>query len=364
MIRPTKKRPGEAALRSSKQNKHMFTRFCFAMFGVVALAQTAEALPFVFQSTDLALGFRKTGANQENYEVVVDIGQASNYVFQTMGTTVNVTNYSTAQLTGSFVDLNNLTWAVVGAYTGSSYPGYPNYTLWVTVPRTNNSIQSQTPYRFAQTIQQQVRPWIVGIFSHASTISSGTATNQFNTSNFIRESIASFPNDILTKYIGGVFDDTTGTLHDTWPPDEPNSGNLEITTPASFSSAVRQDLYEVRPDGFADPNTGSSTGSAYFIGYFQLNTDGSMTFTRASAGSPPPPPPPIVSIVRSGTVSTVSFGTTNGATYTLYYTNLSGLGSPITTWSFNPTTVMGDGTTKQFIDTTSDANRIYRVGAQ
>jgi len=123
---------------------------------------------------------------------------------------------------------------------------------------------------------------------------------------------------------------------------------------------VVSDLYQSVPTGSTDPNSGKTTGAAYYVGYFTLNPDGTMTFTRASAASPTQP---VLTISRAGTTSTISLATANGTTYTLFYTNSSGLTQPVSTWPSSPTTLSGDGTTKSFSDTTSDPDRVYRVGA-
>jgi hypothetical protein len=131
---------------------------------------------------------------------------------------------------------------------------------------------------------------------------------------------------------------------------------------------VVSDLYEVRPSTDAqgnpivDPHTGTN-GLAYYVGYFRLNSNGTMTFTRDIASSQSlPPPPPFLSIRRVGNTSTISFGTTNGATYTLYYTNAAGLTQPVANWPASVTTITGDGNTNSFTDSSSDPMRIYRVG--
>jgi hypothetical protein len=102
---------------------------------------------------------------------------------------------------------------------------------------------------------------------------------------------------------------------------------------------------------------------AYFVGYFILNVNGTMTFTRASASAPPPPPAPtVVSVRRAANVSTVSFTTTNGANYTLYYTNAAGLTTPASSWPVAGS-LIGNGGTNSLNDTTTDPVRFYRVGA-
>jgi hypothetical protein len=136
---------------------------------------------------------------------------------------------------------------------------------------------------------------------------------------------------------------------------------VENTTPTSFTSAVVSDLYQSVPNGYTDPNTGTTSGSAYYVGYFTLNPSGTMTFTRASAA--PPPKPLIVSITHSGSTSTIFFTTTNGPTYTLYFTNSTGLATSVTNWPSSPTTLVGNGLTNSLSDTTTDTNRFYRIGA-
>ncbi|SPE55819.1 exported hypothetical protein [Verrucomicrobia bacterium] len=349
-----------------KQNKTRFGRTIFLALSLAGLAQGTLAQTFTYNVADLCLGFRKTGDYQENNEVVVDIGQASGYVGLSIGTTIAVPNFSPSQLSpGSFTSLNNLQWSVTGYTVTGTYPNYPKDTLWVTVPRSSANVQSTPPTRLRTSNQQTIVPEIEGIFLGAQRVSIGVGvSNQFNTPFFEQESIVNYPDYILTDFMGGINDPTEGTLQDTWPED-----NLEITTPNAFSGSVRSDLYEVRPltdaqgHPIVDPHTGTN-GPAYFVGYFQFNSNGTMTFTRAasSTNSAPPPPPTLV-IARINSTATISFGTTNGATYTLYFTNSAGLRQPVANWPSSPTTIIGDGTTKQFVDPLTSANRFYQVGA-
>jgi len=91
--------------------------------------------------------------------------------------------------------------------------------------------------------------------------------------------------DYLTAFIG---DATDPTLGDFGAGGHPLGYSVENITPDPFTSARRNDFYQLCPTSSADPFTGLTTGSAYFVGYFILNPDGSMTFTRASSGSTPP----------------------------------------------------------------------------
>lgn len=321
---------------------------------VLAAAVPAFAQVFNYQQNDLILGFRKTGTHQANFELVVDIGQGSNYTSLAAGASIPVPNYTTTQLTpAAFPDLNFLNWSVLGD-PDHSLSGYPNNTLWLTVPRTSVGVQSTPPPRLTSSEQAAVSVDIASIFDNAVQESSLAAPNVTNnTATSVREPI----NDSydLSNFVGGKSDPTISDLQDNWVQ------NVEITTPSSFTSAVRSDLYEVRPTGVVDPHTGQTSGNAYFVGYFELGTSGAMTFTRASVVVAPPATR--LTMSRAGNTTTIKFPTTNNATYTLYYTNTSGLNKPTSTWPSLPGTVTGNGLTNQFTDTTTDSNRVYRIGA-
>jgi hypothetical protein len=194
--------------------------------------------------------------------------------------------------------------------------------------------------------------------ANAAYVSGDSGASAYNTATFVRESIATYPLHLLTVWMGSIVDPTVGTLNDTWP-----EGNLEITTPASFTNAVRSDLYEVRPLTDAsgnppDPHTGTC-GLAWYIGYFEFKSNGTMTFTRELASTAPAPV--TLSVARTNNLSTVSFGSSSSVTYKLFFTNATGLGAAVSTWPSLPGTISGDGTTKSFQDTTTDPVRFYRV---
>lgn len=362
----------EIALMKMNRLKSNLRRVSFqAVLVGLALASPnlASALPFTYTNNDLVLGFRKTGVNQENYEVVVNIGPAVNYLNAALNTTVSVPNFSLAQLVpDSFTTLNNLNWSVSGfARTNltSVLPGAINNTLWLTLPRTDPNTQTTPPNRLSYSAQGQVATAINSIGANAGYLSSLTLSNNDNTAKLIREPINN-PSD-LSAFIGGVADSTASSFGDTW------THNAEMTTPASFGGSSISDFYEVRPVNDArgnpvvDPHTHLSSGASYYLGYFEFKPDGTMSFTRGSttnSGPPSPPPPPqVLSATRTGSTTTLLFTTTNGATYTLYFTNSAGLTAPVSTWSSSPNTVVGTGSSGSLSDTSSDADRFYRIGA-
>jgi len=329
---------------------------------VMVAACGAVGQTFTYQKDDLLVGFRKTGNFQASYEIVVDAGQVTNYLSLAAGSVVQVPNFTPAQMSDAFpnTNLNNLNWSALAGDPIAAPVGYPSKTIWLTVPRTNASVQTVAPARLSKGSQQAVGTEIISILSGAAFISGTIGTsNQDNTASLVREPINS--DSGLSVFVSSQSDSTQSTLHDTW-----TQNNVEITTPGNFGSPVRSDFYEVRPIGVLDPHTGLTNGPAYYLGYFEFSPNGTMTFTRGASVTPPPqaPPPTLVSAARSANTFTVFFTTTNGATYTLYYTNAAGLGSPINTWAASPTTVTGNGGTNSLSDTSTDDVRFYRVGAR
>jgi len=328
-------------------------RYFVFLSAFFALLQTASALPFVYKPHDLLVTFRKLSPFATPYELVVDIGQATNYNNLPPGTKITITQFTLDQLTNSFGDLNDLSWAVSGGVSfGSGNASLPNNTLWVTDPRTDPGTQT-TPYtRISSGNAQPTVAKISSIGNNAVTYSgsSSVVSNQYNTTTAVQipadNSLAPSPQ------LG-----PSGNFQNTFTAD------VENTTPGSFTTPVRSDLYEMRPTGSVDPHTGLTTGPGAYLGYFELDPNGTLSFTAAGGTVAPPPPPPVLSIARSNLLNTVSFVSTNGAIYTLHFTNAAGLMSPLTNWPTLPSPLTGNGAIMSFQDSTSDATRFYRAEA-
>lgn len=341
-----------------------------AAVGLLALASLAGAQqPFVYNDSDLCLTFRMVP--DDNNEVVVNLGQASTYVNAPIGTHIPITAFSPSQLASpTFSSLDNLHWAVFGWYiSGTGYPGYPACTLWVTVPRSDSNVRSADAVRHSAASQLNTQDPMATILYNAAFVSKAMGTaSDYNNATFVRESVADYSTHLQELWMESRANTTLGTLNDTW-----RDNNLENATYLGFEGSgdvVRSDLYEVRPldDGHGgtvvDPHTGTS-GLAYYVGYFELASDGSMTFVRESASTAPnPPPPPTLSITRAGNVNTISFVSSNSATYTLCYTNAAGLSAPVSNWPSLPDALTGNGTMQSFQDTTTDPMRFYSVRGQ
>lgn len=332
---------------------------------LVGLVAATGQQYFNFNDTgDVLVGFRKTGAFQGNYELVVDIGNVVQFLTVPAGGSLNISNYTITQLSDAFPDdFANLQWSCFASFADPSNPWtnavgvYPVATTWYTIARTNN-VQTKAPARMLSGASGNLRQFILSVGYGAYQIAAnlGTTNNDNNTL-LVREPI-SFSANILTAYIGDPGNPALGDFHHFL------QYSVENTTPDPFTTLARSDFYQSVPLHTVDPITGLSTGTNYYVGNFTLNTDGTMTFTRAGGAVilPPPPPPKFVSLSVSGGNVSVFFTTTNNATYTLYYTNAAGLTSPVTNWASVPMTVTGNGLTNSIMDTTTDANRFYRIG--
>lgn len=350
-------------LMKNSRNPWLFPK-CAILAAITALASPhlAHAQFFNYAAKgDLMAGFRKPGVG--TYELMVNLGNVTNFLALPPGTTISVTNFSPAQLTDAFPSYGNLQWSVFATFTGppnSTWAGYQLNTVWFTSPRSDVNTQTTPPTRRSGSSQSFVLSEIdsIGKGAHTTSVNLG-ATNADNNAVLVRE-LASDPHSLnLGVFIANPQDSSVGDFGGNLP------STAENVTPSTFNSAVRSDLYQSVPTTFNDPNSGTSSGASYYVGYFTFNPAGTMTFTRGSSVvQAPPPPPQIVGLTRVGNTSTIFFTTTNGTyTYSLCYTNSTGLMTSVSNWSLSDTTVIGNGATNQLSDTTTDAYRFYRVSA-
>lgn len=342
--------------------------------GLVSASQIATAQTTFTAGGDgeVFLGFRKTGsAKGGTKEVVVDVGSITNFLTMSAGASTSITKFSASQLTDAFPgSYGNIQWSAFASTSvdtpwTNSIDVFPTATVWYTVPGTNVNTQTAVPNRNPHSGQSVLSQRIENVALGAASISSSLATSQGNTNadnNFILvEEPITFDGsgNTLTDNIGDVSDPTFGDF---------GGGTLtftvENTTPNSFTAPQRSDLYQScasssKTSGtFIDPFTGKTNGACYFVGYFLLNQNGTMSFVRASTAQPPAP---VISLTRNGSTSTISFGATNGATYTLYYTTAPGLTTPRSSWSVG-SSIVGNGGPTNITDVTAVPNRVYTVG--
>jgi len=324
------------------------------MLAILILPELAGAQYNYNPVGDVQAGFREPGPNNKgSYELVVDLGSVTNFLALSAGTTINITNYTTAQLTNGFTDTGSfgyLHWSAFACYSPNGRNAGPwvtpvgsfgSQTLWLTLPATNVNNQTQSPNGSSPAAQSDTASYITGVGSGATTISgfAGVTYNSF----LVREPVT-YTADILTAFIGDPNNYFLGDFGDYGAgAGTPLAYSVENTTPSSFNSAQRDDFYEMSPTGYQDPFNGSTNAAGYFVGFFILNPNGSMTFTRAVATGAAP-------------VASFSGTPTNGvAPLSVTFTDAS-TGS-ITNWIWN----LGDGTS---VTNSSNAsvNHTYAAG--
>jgi hypothetical protein len=339
-----------------KLKLHAMAALLLSIAGSCALVQSVEGgslSPFTYTSRDLMLTFRKIGnggGTIGSVYVEVDIGQASIYYGAALGSSIPITSYSaTSQLVGQFDSVDNLSWSVGGCVPNagdSGDPSKPTRTLWVTEPRQDPDVPASPPwYRSSSFTQGLPDGKIVSIPDNALTWATGNngvpADSVTNTPTVVVIPSGSTYN--ASGSLGG-----NGDYLGYFP-----CGSVENTTPFDFDSAgspSRSDLYELQPtsSGTKPPGT--------YLGYFELETDGTMTFFAL------PFPAPVLSVNTDGAGNVfVSFPSTLNGTYTLSYTNVAGLSAPTSTWPTVSTNIIGDGNTDVFQQTISGTGTIYSV---
>jgi PEP-CTERM motif len=225
-------------------------------------ANTAHA-QFTYSNRDMLAVFRQTGSP----DLVVNLGQASlyyNLAANAPGSTITINSYTPAQFSAAFSSgAVGVNWAVIGGVpVGNGDATRAARTVWITAPRLDLDTQT-TPYqRDTGSTQGSWLATIRGVAGAGSTSGAaawGAGTPADPISN--TPTVAIIPSNDPSSYtqIAG----TAGNLNGTF-----GQGSIENGSTTPFSD-LRSDLYEVRP----------GTGDSIYLGYFDLNSAGILTFT-------------------------------------------------------------------------------------
>jgi hypothetical protein len=289
-----------------------------------------------YNAGDVLVCFRKGGN-----DLVVDAGPVSTFTGASHNTPIPITQYTGTQL--GDVGTNGVNWSV---FTWQS-----DNTLFVTRPRTSVNVQTTPWVEYSGSAQANTVARMVSIpkgaydeygLNQIYPESIATAVVEEDVSsgnpNYSTPGAASYHEALAGSY-GSLFN---GTFQ----------GNPENTTPGNFTISgkpIRSDFYQLSP--------ASGFPSGTWLGYFELSTNGAMTFVAK-----PSTTPTILSISRSGDTSTITYKSGLYGTYTLHGT--SDVTAPIATWPAITTLASGDNSTHIITDTTTDNARFYIITAQ
>jgi len=259
------------------------------------------------QFGDVNAGFRKLGASEEAYETVVYLGNITNFLALAPGTQITISNLNKVNLTNMCPDnFGNLRWSVFSGFTSSfgnmSSPvgSIPISTIWYTVARTNVNDETTPAGRLGQGNANNASGNILSVSTGARNVSQALVTDTGNTNVNNNTLVVLEP---TSGSYAELDDNLTAFIDDTTTPGSGDFGggnsagylnfSVENITPSSFTTPVVSDFYMNVPGSSGrtqniDPITGQANGNADYLGYFTLNSNGSMTFTRASSTAPAP----------------------------------------------------------------------------
>jgi len=288
-----------------------------------------------FTTGDVLVCFQKGGV-----DMVVDAGPVSAFTGATHNQVIPITQFTGSQL--AQVGTNSLSW--------SAFAWQSDNTLFVTRARSSISQQS-TPWPAASSPAQS------GVVGQMQAIPPG-ALDELNlaiypqsTSTAVVEEGSSTANQNYTDGIS-YQDALTGSYGSDF--DGKFAGNPENTTPSSFITAgkvVRSDFYQMTP-------TGSQNVQGTWLGYFELNTNGAMSFVAK-----PTTPPILSTFSRAGNTATITYKSGLYGTYTLLATN--NMTAPLSTWPVvGGSLSSGDTATHTVQDTDSATNKFYIIVGQ
>jgi hypothetical protein len=298
---------------------------------------------------DVLLCFRKSGGAND---LVVDLGPVSAFTNATANTRINITQYTGTQL--GVIGTNNLIWSAFAWFDSTVTPASRQWTLFASNPRTSLTTQTDPVLGYPASAQHQAANTMVPVPKGAydnyvttnyNTLSSTTAVLEPDSN-----SAGSYKTGQSYEYamFGAGSDANFQGFYQGYP---------ENTTPANFTTGgtvQRSDFYLVAPgNGF------SSYG--VFLGYFELNTNGVMTYVAYPTAVPATPV--IKSITRTNNVTYVTFTTGASGTYTLRGTNSLAVAGAVTNWPVI-TSAAGTGASVMLQDTTAVLNKFYAISAQ
>jgi hypothetical protein len=303
---------------------------------------------FAYTNGNVLICFRKanptTYASLGGNDLVVNAGPINYFTNLAPNTKVTITAYTGGQL--GQVATNSVGWSTWAYFDEVADPTATN-TLFMTKPRT--SLNNQTaPYNIRN---HNSYGYVIG---ELSAIVQGAMDNAgyspYNSSLAVLESDSWNESEGLSlSYYNGL--GTTFDFNGSFQADP------EQYNPANFTTSgnpLRSDFYWLYPSS-------ASNLKAVFLGYFELSTNGVMTYTAYP--TPTVVAPTIISFTRTGSTSTVTFTTGNSGTYTLRGTNSLTSGTPSTNWP-SVTSVAGDGSNHSLSDITTSTNKFYIITAQ
>jgi hypothetical protein len=297
---------------------------------VLALLAASPVRAWTYADGDALLVFR-----DGSHDVEFDLGSITQFTGHTNGYSVVVTNWSLSLVTSTFgSDLTTNGDGVTVLLLAATTPTSATPTVWLSGAEPNTTAYNPSAaglgslYGLVSSIGIAPKTYAVPTNSTAQSYVIGVT----GSGNAGKYKYASY--DYIVS--GGTYN-ALATLggNATFIVEENIPGSLDLWSIQSASSTPQP------PDSL--------------VGTFNITAGGVLTFVagpRASA---------ITAVARAGSVSTVSFSTTVGRSYSLAFTNSLSGASP---WPVDGTVITGNGRVNSIIHTNSSSVEFYRVAAQ
>jgi hypothetical protein len=292
---------------------------------------------------DVLVCFRKNGGAND---LVVDAGPVSTFTNATPNQRITISQYNGSQL--ALVGINSISWSAFTWFDMSVSPASAQETLFVSKARKSINTKTAPWAAYSSDAQESVGVEMSQIPPGAL---DNISFNGVNTSTAVIE-----PDDSTDYTMGESYHDTIdpGQLGD-FTFDGTFEGDPENTTSASFTTSgnvARSDFYQIPPS-----DTGG--GPVEFLGYFEFNTNGVMTYVAYPSLAVVAPT--IISMVRTGTTNTITFTTGPTGTYTLCGTN--NLAVARTNWPAI-SAISGNSGQRSLTDVDNNGSKFYIITAQ
>jgi len=292
-------------------------RFILTSLAAVTLLAAPQVRAWTYADGDLLLIFRNG-----SQDVEFDLGSVTNFLGKTNGYTTTVTGWDPTLVASTF-----------GGFTGV------NVVLLATGGSTN-WLSSSEPNTTAYGISSQAANTLHGVINGVGTKTTYPIAIPVTESN-------AYSIDAGGQYAASSYDYVVsgGTKNGI----AKLGGNAPFTVQQTVPGFL--DFWSVAPTTVY-PNSPPD----HLVGTFTINASGVLTFVAGPRTST------VYSVNHAGTTSTVQFTTTVGNTYSLAYTNV--LGSAVTNWPVDATTVVGDGRIDTINHTSSAGAEFYKIKTQ
>ena len=228
--------------------------------GLALLAPSVNAQLFSYSDQNVLMSFRPASGNASTDTLLVNLGSVSTFVNAAGGAGFFVGNASAVNST--FASLANLDYSVAAANRTVAGTGDQTLqTIWETRPRASVDTQT-TPWN------RQSSGLLANTGSKIASLGNGATTLTGINSSTVVIPLSDASHNV-GKWVGSGSNGAGGGATGNWQ--STFQGNSETKTSSTFASSdfTRSDFYEIVP----------GSGSSTYLGFFQLNGDGSAYFS-------------------------------------------------------------------------------------